>query len=115
MFKGGRGTEKGQFDSPSGIAVNGNGNVLVADTGNGRIEKFSKSGAFFSIIGTKGTGHGRLGDPNGIAIDRAGNIYVAEAGNHRVQKLAPDGTFIAEWKGAGTRILRTAPHRYWRR
>ena len=99
MFKGGRGTEKGQFDSPSGIAVNGNGNVLVADTGNGRIEKFSKSGAFFGIIGTKGTGHGRLGDPNGIAIDRAGNIYVAEAGNHRVQKLAPDGTFIAEWKG----------------
>jgi sugar lactone lactonase YvrE len=99
MFKGGRGTEKGQFDSPSGIAADGNGNVLVANTGNGRIEKFSKSGAFFSIIGTKGTGHGRLGDPNGIAIDRAGNIYVAEAGNHRVQKLAPDGTFIAEWKG----------------
>ena len=99
MFKGGRGTGKGEFDSPTGIAVDPNGNVLVADTGNGRIEKFSKSGAFLSIIGTKGTGHGQLGDPNGIAIDRAGNIYVAEAGNHRVQKLAPDGTFIAEWKG----------------
>ena len=99
MFEGGRGTEKGQFDSPSGIAVDGNGNVLVADTGNGRIEKFSPSGAFLSTIGTKGTGHGQLGDPNGIAIDRAGNIYVAEAGNHRVQKLAPDGTFIGEWKG----------------
>ena len=99
MFKGGRGTGKGEFDSPTGIAVDPNGNVLVADTGNGRIEKFSKSGAFLSIIGTKGTGHGQLGDPNGIAIDRAGNIYVAEGGNHRVQKLAPDGTFIAEWKG----------------
>ena len=99
MFKGGRGIGKGEFDSPTGIAVDPNGNVLVADMGNGRIEKFSKSGAFLSIIGTKGTGHGQLGDPNGIAIDRAGNIYVAEAGNHRVQKLAPDGTFIAEWKG----------------
>jgi len=99
MFEGGKGTDEGQFDSPSGIAVDGNGNVLVADTGNGRIEKFSPSGAFLSIIATKGTGHGQLGDPNGIAIDRAGNIYVAEAGNHRVQKLAPDGTFIGEWKG----------------
>ena len=99
MFEGGRGTEKGQFDSPSGIAVDGKGNILVADTGNGRIERFSPNGAFLSTIGTKGAGHGQLRDPNGIAIDRAGNIYVAEAGNHRVQKLAPDGTFIAEWKG----------------
>ena len=102
MSKGGKGNGKGQLDSPTGIAVDGNGNILVADTGNGRIEKFSPSGAFLSIIGTKGTGHGQLGDPNGIAVDRAGNIYVAEASNHRVQKLASDGTFIAEWKGPDT-------------
>ena len=99
MFESGKGSDKGQFDSPSGIAVDGNGNILVADTNNGRIEKFSPTGIFLSTIGTKGTGHGQLGDPNGIAIDRTGNIYVAEAGNHRVQKLAPDGTFIVEWKG----------------
>ena len=74
------------------------GNILVADTGNGRIEKFSPTGTFLSIIGAKGSGHGQLPDPNGIAIDRAGNIYVAEIGsNHRVQKLGPDGTFVAEW------------------
>jgi DNA-binding beta-propeller fold protein YncE len=98
MFEGGKGRNKGQFDSPVGIAVDANGNILVADTGNGRIEKFSPTGTFLSIMGIKGTGHGQLGDPNGIAIDRDGDIYVAEAGNHRVQKLAPDGTFIAEWK-----------------
>lgn len=100
MFKGGRGTGKGEFDSPTGIVVDPNGNVLVADTGNGRIEKFSPTGALLSTMGSKGSGHGQLGEPNGIAIDRAGNIYVAEvASNHRVQKLTPDGTFIAEWKG----------------
>jgi DNA-binding beta-propeller fold protein YncE len=99
MFEGGKGTEDGEFDSPTGIAVDGNGNVFVADTGNGRIEKFSSTGAFLSTIGTTGSGRGQFAQPNGIAIDRAGNIYVAEAGNHRVQKLAPDGTFIAEWKG----------------
>ncbi len=100
MFEGGKGAGKGEFDSPIGIAVDPSGNILVADTNNGRIEKFSSTGAFLSIIGMKGGGHGQLGEPNGIAVDRAGNIYVAEVGsNHRVQKLAPDGTFIAEWKG----------------
>jgi len=99
VFEGGRGARKGEFDSPTGIAVDGNGNILVADTGNGRIEKFSPTGTFLSVIGTKGNGYGQLGAPNGITIDRAGNIYVADAGNHGVQKLAPDGTLIAEWKG----------------
>ena len=98
-FEGGRGSGKGQFESPTGIAIDGNGDVLVADTGNGRIEKFSPTGAFLSILGSKGTGHGQLGQPNGVAIGRAGNIYVADAGNHRVLKLKPDGTLIAEWKG----------------
>ncbi len=98
-FQGGKGSGRGQFDSPTGIAVDESGNVLVADTGNGRIEKFSPTGAFLSIIGTKGSGQGQLGQPNGIAIDRVGNIYVADAGNHRVLTLKPEGTFIAEWKG----------------
>jgi DNA-binding beta-propeller fold protein YncE len=97
-FQGGKGIGRGQFDSPTGIAVDGSGNVLVADTGNGRIEKFSPTGAFLSIIGTKGSGQGQFAQPNGIAIDRVGDIYVADAGNHRVLKLKPDGTFIAEWK-----------------
>jgi len=100
MFEGGRGSGKGEFDSPLGMCIDGNGNILVADTGNGRIEKFSPTGTFLSVIASKGSGHGQLGEPNGIAVDRSGNIYVAEvASNHRVQKLAPDGTFIAEWKG----------------
>ena len=91
MFEGGKGRGKGQFDSPTAIAVDRNGNILVADTGNGRIEKFSPNGTF-------ATGMGQFEAPNGIAIDRAGNIYVAEIGSrHRVQKLAPDGTFIAQW------------------
>jgi DNA-binding beta-propeller fold protein YncE len=97
LFEGGRGTGKGEFDLPTGICVDGNGNFLVADTNNGRIEKFSPTGAFLSSFGIKGSGHGQLGQPNGIAVDGAANIYVSDASNHRVQKLAPDGTLIAEW------------------
>ncbi len=99
MLEGGKGAGKGELDSPTGIAIDASGNILVADTGNGRIEKFSPSGTFISTMGTKGAGNGQLGEPNGIAIDGAGNIYVADAGNHRVEKLTPDGTSIGEWKG----------------
>jgi len=99
IFPGGKGIAKGQFDSPAGIAVDQTGNVLVADTNNSRIEKFSPTGTFLTILGTKGSGQGQFRAPNGIAVDSADNIYVADAVNHRVQKLAPDGTFIAELKG----------------
>jgi DNA-binding beta-propeller fold protein YncE len=87
-FEGGRGSGRGQFDNPHGLAVDSAGNIFVADSGNGRIEKFSPKGTFAKSIAAT--------DPNGIAIDREGNIYVAEIGSkHRVQKLGPDGTFIA--------------------
>jgi sugar lactone lactonase YvrE len=101
MFDGGRGADKGQFDGPTGIAVDAKGNVLVADTNNGRIEKFSPTGAYVSSMGIKGIGYGQLGAPNGIAIDRSGDIYVADALKHVVEKLAPDGSVISEWKGPG--------------
>jgi DNA-binding beta-propeller fold protein YncE len=89
-FQGGKGTGRGRFDNPHGLALDTVGNIFVADTGNGRVQKFSPNGTFVASIAAK--------DPNGIAVDRAGNIYVAEIGSkHRVQKLGPDGTFIAEW------------------
>ena len=100
MFDGGRGTNKGQFDNPTGIAIDPNGNILVADTNNGRIEKFSPTGAYLISMGIKGIGYGQLGAPNGIAIDRAGNIYIADAAKHVVEKMTGDGTVVAEWKGA---------------
>ena len=98
-FEGGHGKGRGQFDSPRGIAIDAAGNIFVADTGNGRIEKFLPNGTFLRTIGVKGTGYGQLGEPNGIAIDQVGDIYAADASKHCIEKLAPDGTSIAEWKG----------------
>ena len=74
---------------PTGIAVDGNGNILVADTNNGRIEKFSPTGGFLSAIGSQGNRprtirSSRTGSPS----TAVGNIYVAEvASNHRCGEI----------------------------
>ena len=100
MFEGGKGTEYGQLDFPRGMAVDSARNILIADTNNGRLQRFSIDGIFLGVIGTKGEGPGEFREPSGIAIDLVGNIYVADTGNRRVQKLKSDGTFVAEWRGA---------------
>lgn len=100
MFEGGKGTEYGQLDFPRGMAVDSTKNILIADTNNGRLQRFSVDGIFLGVIGTKGEGPGEFREPSGIAIDLVGNIYVADTGNHRLQKLKSDGTFVAEWRGA---------------
>jgi sugar lactone lactonase YvrE len=99
MFQGGKGAGRGQFDFPRGMTVDGAGNILVADTSNGRIQKFLPTGAFLSVIGRPGRNEGELQEPNGLAVDGSGNIYVADVGNQRVQKLTGAGKFIRQWKG----------------
>ncbi|PZR76407.1 MAG: hypothetical protein DLM73_02655 [Chthoniobacterales bacterium] len=99
MFQGGKGTGRGQFDFPRGIAVDATGNILVADTNNGRIQKFSSTGQFLATIGRPGRGDGEFQEPNSIAFDSAGNLYVADVSNQRVQKLTATGFFLTQWKG----------------
>ena len=99
MFRGGKGLVRGQFDFPRGIAVDRAGNVIVADTTNCRIQRFTATGAFLNMFGESGFRPGEFKEPNGVAVDSRGNIYVADVGNHRIQKLDPNGRFLAEWKG----------------
>ena len=99
MFQGGKGGGRGQFDFPRGIAADRFGNILVSDTNNGRIQKFSPAGVFVSLFGSIGSRPGEFREPNGLATDSKGHIYVADTANHRVQKLTADGRFIAEWRG----------------
>lgn len=98
MFQGGKGGGRGQFDFARGIAAD-RSSILVSDTNNGRIQRFSTTGAFLGMFGSTGSRPGEFREPNGLAADSKGNIYVADTGNHRVQKLAPDGRFLTEWRG----------------
>ena len=98
LFQGGKGVGRGQFDFPRGIAADASGNILVSDTNNGRIQKFTPAGVYLNMFGPPGRA-GELREPNGLAVDSKGNIYVADAGNHHVLKLNPDGLVIASWSG----------------
>jgi DNA-binding beta-propeller fold protein YncE len=99
MFQGGKGLSRGHLDFPRGLVVDRSGNILVSDTNNGRIERFSPDGAFLNTFGGPGHNPGEFQEPNGLAVDSGGNIYVADVGNHRVQKLTANGQFISQWRG----------------
>jgi sugar lactone lactonase YvrE len=99
LFDTTQGKDNGQLNFPRGLAVDNAGNIFVADTNNDRLQKFSPTGVFLSVIGKRGSGSGQFLEPGGIAVDSGGNIYVADVSNHRVQKLKADGTFLTEWKG----------------
>ena len=89
------------FHYPEGIAIDGQGNIYVADFSNHRIQKFSSSGAFITKWGSEGSGDGELNCPRGIAIDAQGNVYVADSWNDRIQKFSSSGTFITKWGSEG--------------
>jgi len=68
---GGPGTEVGQFNSPTGIAVDSAANVYAADSRNYRIQKFDSNGNFLAKWGTRGAGEGLFDLPSGIDVDSA--------------------------------------------
>jgi hypothetical protein len=80
----------------SDIARIGNSNactyrILVADSGNNRLEAFDYEGNFISAFGSKGNDGGQFNDPQGLAVDLDGNVIVVDRGNNRLQVLGFDG------------------------
>lgn len=98
----GHGEGARQFRRPCGLAISIDGDLLVADIGNHRIQRLDrKTGVFKGSFGVQGRAPGQMNYPYGVAVDGIGNIYTVEYGNHRVQKWTKDGKFVAVWGKPG--------------
>jgi YD repeat-containing protein len=99
---GSEGSGQGQLKQPADLARDGEGNVLVVDKSNNRIQRFSPSGQFISTFGSYGTADGQFNRPASIAIDKEGDIWVADANNNRVQRFDAAGNFLAKFGSSGS-------------
>ena len=86
------------FNTPSGIALDGAGNLYVADTGNNAIRKVAPDGMVSTLAGGGAPGfrdgkgaQARFNGPLGVALGPDGNVYVADTYNDRIRRIAPDG------------------------
>lgn len=86
-----------------GVALLSNGDVVVCDTGYGRLHVLSADLVHKRTIGSLGSGRGQLQYPADVATDSAGHIYVADFFSDKVVKYASSGSVLLEFgtEGAG--------------
>ena len=100
-----------QLDRPNAIAVDGEGNVYVAEYGSHRVRKIDTAGIINAFAGTGVRGHGGDGGPatdarldfvRDLAVDAAGNVYLTDMNQARLRRVNSEGT-IDTVVGTGTR------------
>lgn len=99
-----------RFNFPSAVAVDGSGNVYVADASNQTIRKIEPSGMVTTLSGSAGASgsadgvgpEARFNTPVGVAVDAAGTVYVADHDNHTIRKVTAAGAVTTLAGTAGT-------------
>jgi DNA-binding beta-propeller fold protein YncE len=91
---GKRGNAEGDFNFPTNIAIDADGNVHVVDTGNFRVQIFDTSGNFLRSIGRLGDTPGAFARPKGIAFDSKGHLYVVDAAFQNFQIFDKEGRIL---------------------
>jgi len=88
-----------RLNYPQGVAVDGSGNIYIADTANNRIRMVTENGIIATIAGSGSFGQGgdggpaknaQLRFPSGIIADASGNVWITDDQNSRVRKLTRD-------------------------
>lgn len=99
------------LNTPTGLALDANGNLLIADSKNNRIRLYNTTSGMMSVIAGSAQGAGFSGDggaatsaqlslPTGVAVDTLGNILIADSKNQRIRRIDNTGT-IHTYAGNG--------------
>ncbi len=103
---GSKGSGNGEFswpfEWPPEIAVDSSGNVYVADTGNGMIQKFDSDGIFLKRWTYYDPGGGAALQPYGLAVGPSGEVIVTDAERSWVVEFDSEGNFSRKWGSPGT-------------
>jgi DNA-binding beta-propeller fold protein YncE len=105
---GERGTELGQFNYPTNVAVDSQGRLYVSDSLNFRVQLFSPELEPLRQIGRKGDMPGYFGQPKGLAVDQSDHLYVVDAQFEAVQIFDADGALLLAFGSEGT-----GPGEFW--
>jgi sugar lactone lactonase YvrE len=99
------------LDRPTGLALDGNGNLLIADRGNHRIRMVAAGTGVITTVAGLGAagfsgddgpaGAALLNGPAGLAVDAAGNLFIADQGNHRVRRIESETGTVTTVAGLG--------------
>ena len=107
-FKDGAAHEA-QFDLPSGVAINSDGSIVVADSFNHRIRQIKANGQVSTLAGSGSKGfkdgaahEAQFFDPTGVAVGSDGSIVVADTCNHRIRQIKADG-WVSTLAGSGSK------------
>ena len=99
-----------ELDQPNGIAVDGQGDLFIADVSNNRIREVNHStGIVTTVAGGGGLGDGgqatnaQLIEPYDVALDGRGDLFIADSGNNRIREVNLSTGVISTVAGDGTR------------
>jgi large repetitive protein len=100
------------LNTPSGITIDGAGNLYIADTGNNAVRKITAATGIITTVAGNGTA-GYNGDnvlataadlnaPSGVTVDNGGNLYIADTHNHRIRLVTLATGLISTVAGNGS-------------
>jgi sugar lactone lactonase YvrE len=95
---GGLGSDPGQFKNLVDVTLDNEGNLIVPDPGNNRVQKLARNGTVSwsrGAAGNKaGSGSGEFSEPKDAVVTPDGSIWVADSENSRLVKLSAGGTVL---------------------
>ena len=98
------GTGDGEFNTPYDVAVSpSGGEIVISDSGNNRIERFSSGGTFVDSFGQSGTGSADFSAPKGLTYDTSGYLYIVDSSNSRISLALPP-MVVGTSGGSGTAL-----------